>query len=246
MNKLRALRQNHPDRSQCGMGLVSAMVGVFLSLTMGAIAISLLGRALQGPTGSDLDNTTDNLRKHIQLWREIALGTGANPNNTAGIGTVKACQLTGNPLKCTPYNGGTGNQCFVHLSQNLPFKGPELLIRALRLNNGQLQYYAGQSNNSTWNQHKQLCEQNLGWTAMNDTKVYTINALRVCAGNVDNLARANRNYESQCASILDSNSLKNRAWLVMFNTTQTKAPQLQDQIYGWLGFQNSTRVESIQ
>lgn len=246
MIKLMRPNRQHLGQRQIGLSLVSAMVGVFLSLTMVAIAMTLLGSVLQGPSGSDLDNTTDNVRKHIQLWREIALGTGANPNNTAGIGTVKACQLTGNPLKCTPYNGGTGNQCFVHLSQNLPFKGPELLIRALRLTNGQLQYYAGQSNDSAWNQHKQLCEQNLGWTAMNDTKVYRIQALRVCTADVFNVARVNRDYQTRCASILDNNAIKNRAWLVMFDTIQTKSPQLTEQIHGWLGFQNSTRVESIQ
>lgn len=231
---------------QLGMGLVSAMIGVFLSLTMGAIAISLLGRAMQGPTGGDLDNTTDSLRKHIQLWREIALGTGANPNGTAGIETIKACRLTGNPLKCAPYNTGTGNQCFVYLSQNLPFKGPELLIRALRLNNGQLQYYADQSTNAAWNQHQQLCEQTTGWTALNDTNVYSIQALRVCAADASTANKANVNYENQCASVLDTESIKNRTWLVMFDTTQTKSPLITDRLHGWLGFQNSTRVASIQ
>lgn len=239
-------RQIRTSQAESGLGLVSAMVGMFLSLTMGAIAVSLLGKALQGPTGSELDNTTDNLRKHIQLWREVALGTGANPNNTAGIDTIKACQLSGSPLKCSPYSGGTGNQCFVHLSQNLPFNGPELLIRAFRLNNGQLQYYAGQSNDSSWNQHKQLCEQNTGWTAMNDTRVYSIQSLRVCTANVTNVAQANQDYETRCTSALDNNSIKNRAWLLLFDTIQVKSPELKDQIHGWLGFQNSTRVTSIQ
>lgn len=241
--------QLHPTRrklAQSGLGLVSAMVGMFLALTMSAIAVSLLGKALKGPTGSELDNTTDNLRKHIQLWRETALGTGANPNNTAGIDTIKACQLSGSPLKCSPYNGGTGSQCFVHLSQNLPFNGPELLIRAFRLNNGQLQYYAGQSNDSSWNQHKQLCEQNTGWTAMNDTRVYIIQSLRVCTANVTSLTQANQDYETSCVSVLDANPVKNRAWLLLFDTQQVKSPDLKDQIHGWLGFQNSTRVTSIQ
>lgn len=234
------------QRRELGLGLVSAMIGVFLSLTMGAIAISLLGRAMQGPTGGDLDNTTDSLRKHIQLWREIALGTGANPNNTTGIETIKACQLAGNPAKCAPYTGGTGGQCFVHLSQNLPFKGPELLIRGLRLSNGQLQYYAGQNTNPSWNQHLQLCEQTAGWTALNDTRLYSIQALRVCAADATAANKANINYEARCSSILDTSSIKNRMWLVMFETTQTKSPQITDQLHGWLGFQNATRVESIQ
>ncbi|MDH4396696.1 MAG: hypothetical protein QE278_13535 [Limnobacter sp.] len=233
-------------RSQKGMGLVSAMIGVFLSLTMGAIAISLLGRAMQGPTGGELDNTTDSLRKHIQLWREIALGTGANPNGTPGIETIKVCQLTGNPAKCAPYTGGTTGQCFVYLSQNLPFKGTDLLIRALKLTNGQLHYYAGQNTNTSWNDHRQLCEQTTGWAALNDTNVYQIQAMRVCAADVSSANRANLNYDNQCVSVLDTTGIKNRMWLVMFDTIQTKPPQITDRLHGWLGFQNSTRVESIQ
>ena len=59
---IKLLRRNceQNERRQTGLSLVSAMVGVFLSLTMVAIAMSLFGRAIQGPSGGDLDNTVRN------------------------------------------------------------------------------------------------------------------------------------------------------------------------------------------
>lgn len=244
-------KTHHPTAlsQHFGFSMISALVGIFICALVTALGTSLLAKSIQGDGLDKIDNATADLRKHLQLWQDTALGAGANLDGTPDLDTIRVCSLQVDPntgkRSCMSSYRDLGENCFMYLSQNLRGKQPVLNIRGFRVVDGQLQYYSGGSSSLNWNGHKFQCENDTQWTPLNDLNIYSISSLRVCQVNTADSNFHNIDYANQCTTILATNPERNRAWALLVTTQQSSNASITKNTVAWLWHQNATKVSRV-
>lgn len=231
-----------------GYSLLGAMIAIFIGLMASSAAMSMLGNSTQETLGALSQATTADLRKHVHVFQETALGASANPNGSTAVQTIKVCSLStvaSNRLDCQPYSTGSPNQCVVFVSSPLSSPESRLEVRAFRVLDQQLQYYVWDSAPANWNGAEGLCENPTGWINMSNTDTYRMTSFRLCQLDASAVTTVNRNYQQNCTSVLDGASNPRRKWMVVMTASPTQHTNMVREMFGVMWFQNPTLVSSI-